>query len=274
MSTVHNRGFCAAAVLWMTASGALLATPAGAADGPSPLAGERSGPDTDAWFRFLARVNKYSALEPAGSRGSIGMGLGAGVVADEAPGSALAQGQLHAAVSGESEAKPFYLPKIWLAKGLPWPVDFGVTAASATGHFTQAGGYAQVTAFEALAWPAVTLRASYARLFGLADTEFQSYGLDGVLSYGFLRYFTVYGILGETRHQARLAWSPSEQTALGYALADGDGPDGVVTRTWLDPTRAVGLKLMVWPPFVSVTTEAEWVEGEPRHYAAKLTLGM
>ena len=41
------------------------------------------------WLRFVERLNRYSALEPAGSHGSIGMALGAGAITQERPASAL-----------------------------------------------------------------------------------------------------------------------------------------------------------------------------------------
>jgi hypothetical protein len=227
------------------------------------------------WLRFVERLNRYSALEPAGSHGSIGMALGAGAITQERPASALYPAQT---MKGDDDDKPYVLPKLWVLKGFPLPIDVGAAfGAAPEDGFTQAGAHVQWTPFEALGMPAVTVRASYAKMFGMEGTSLSSIGLDAVASYGFLRYFTIYGALGAARHSGELTVAPD--TPASYALADARGGEQAgESRTYRDeriePYKAIGLRVVAWPPFVALTGEAEWADGQPRNYAAKVSVGM
>jgi hypothetical protein len=243
------------------------------------LAGDRDH-EVDEWFHFLGSLNEYSALEPAGSRGSMGVGLGLGAHGEATERTALYDAQMRgkadetqAGAAAESRGDVTYLlPQVWLVKGSPWPVDFGATlGADPSAGFTQAGGHVQWTPFEGLGMPALSLRASYARLYGIEATELESYGVDAVAGIGFLRYFTVYGALGATRHSGRLVID--EGTKIDYLLTPGDETH-TETKTWIEPKRAVGLKIMAWPPFVAVTGETAWRDGGERSVTAKLSVGM
>jgi hypothetical protein len=272
----YNRGLRAAARMIAVAC-ALVAAGSGGTAAAQAGGGLDEAADAEAaesWLRFVARLNRYSALEPAGSHGSIGMAIGAGAVTQERPETAL----YSAETMSDADDGPYVLPKLWLLKGLPWPVDVGAAfGAAPEDGFTQAGAHVQWTPFEALGLPAVTVRASYAKIFGVEGTTLSTVGLDAVASYGFLRYFTVYTALGAARHTGELTVVPDTPAAYALAEARGGAQSGE-SRTYRDeriePYKALGLKIVAWPPFVALTGEAEWEQGEARNYAAKVSIGM
>jgi hypothetical protein len=212
--------------------------------------------DPDQALRVLAHINNPGELEPAGSHGSIGMAIAAGAASYSIPEDNPALATRLGVDSGV-----YAVPRVWITKGLPWPVDLGIEAASATdGAFTQATGYAQWTVYEALARPAVAVRASYGKLMGLAGADVRSTGAAAVASYGFLRYFTLYASGSLTRHQG--------------TLAAADGSSARLAETWFEPTRTGGLKVTVLPPFVAATAELAAGPDNRREYAAKVSVGM
>lgn len=205
------------------------------------------------WLRFLGALNRPSLLEPAGAHGTIGttMGLGAESVATSDGAAPIAEREMNTApeMGGNQQ-----VPMAWLVKGTPWPVDLGISVGAAPdASFTLAAGHAQVTVFEEFGMPALSVRAGYSRVYGLAKTTLATTAADAVLSYGFLRYFSVYGAVGVARTQASY-----DDQEVG----------------WTDARRAVGLKVMVLPPLVSVTAEASFDGGQVQTAAAKLSVGI
>lgn len=223
------------------------------------------------WLHFLGRMSATGLLEPAGSHGSIGVGVAAGASSHLVPeGNGLAAAALD---RGQEDGGAYYVPRLWLVKGLPWPVDVGLSAAAAPdGAFTEATAHAQWTVYEAFKRPALAVRASYGRLFGLEGTELRSTGVAAVGSYGFLRYFQLYGSVGAVRHEGTLTVT-SGDPELAYLLTAAE-PELDVSKSWYQVTRAAGLRVTVWPPFVTATVEAQAEDRKARSYAAKLGIGM
>jgi hypothetical protein len=223
------------------------------------------------WFDFLAQVNRYSPLEGAYSHGSTGMVLGAGGTRNEVGGdAAVARNEL--GLAPDADGATLDMPRIWLVKGLPWPVDFGLSGGTAVSQgFSLAAGHVQWTVFEELALPAVAVRLSHGRIFGLKDTTFSSTGVDLVASYGFLRYFTVYGAIGVTRNEASLAIDAGSDYSF---MLDSPQQSATVAREWESESYLYGARITIVPPFVAIAAEAQSAPDGTRHYAAKLSLGM
>lgn len=242
---------------------------------PTPTLGRDEA--IEQWFQFLGNLNNSSLLEPAGSHGSIGLALGAGGSSHLVPESGseeMTDGGVTAAFLDRdgTDTAPYLVPRAWALKGLPWPVDLGISAAVPKDKaFTQVAGIIQWTVYEEFARPALTLRGGYARLFGLPETEISSTNIDAVISYGFLRYFTLYAAGGGTRHTATLAVRDEE--TLDFLLVDAES-EVSKSKTWVAASRAIGLKITVLPPFIALTGEARDPGDGSRSYAIKLGIGM
>ncbi len=236
-----------------------------------------SDDDVNQAFDFLGKLNRASELEPAGSRGSIGLGLGAGMTRQTLPeGNAVLAAQLSNAELGQENGTgaAVAIPRLWLVKGLPLPLDVGFSGGSERGAgLTQATGYLQWTVYESLGMPALAVRGSYGRLYGLEDLNLATEGVEALAGIGLLRYFTVFGRAGYYRHHGAL--SITEQSRLAFLITETDEPH-LVERSWTETVRGVGLRIMVLPPFVTLTGEMEMTgaQGETKDYAAKLSFGM
>jgi hypothetical protein len=231
--------------------------------------GDEPADGLDAWFDFLAGVNTAGLMEPAGSHGSIGISLAAGAATYQAPEAGSVAATL---LDRDRDEGAYVVPRVWLVKGLPWPVDVGVTAGSdATRSFSQVSGFAQWTVYEELARPALTLRAGYGALSGMPGTEIRSASAEAVASYGFLRYLNVYAAGGMARHAARIEATEDEPRTM--ALKDGEN-EVRVERDWLTPLERIGLRITALPPFVAITVEAQRLTDGRRAAAAKIAVGM
>lgn len=244
-------------------------------EAPAPLAMSRDE-SVDEWFKFLGNLNNSGMLEPAGSHGSIGLAISAGGSSHAIPVSRLDDSSDSVGASflerGKDDEDPYYLPRAWLVKGLPWPVDLGLSIAAPKDRaFTQAAAFLQWTVYEAFALPALSIRAGHSRLFGLPGTEIQSNSIDAVASYGFLRYFTLFVAGGATRHQVSMMVRTEEE--LGFLLQEAE-EEFSESRTWWSPSRAVGVRITVLPPFVALTGEVRDQGDGHRSYAVKLGFGM
>jgi hypothetical protein len=242
----------------------------GVADADADAAAAAAQP----WLDLLARLNSASPVEPAGSHGSTGVALGVGATVAALPeGDELTNASLGREASDEDTS--YTLPRLWLAKGLPWPVDLGMTAAmDPEQQFSQVAAHVQWTVFEALGLPAAALRASHGRVHGAAGTELASTGATAAVSYGFLRYFSLYAVGGATHNAATLVAEEEDDGGDALSLRSNGISRVEIDRKWWSPTRAVGLKITVLPPFVTVTGEGNFLPDGGRDYAVKLAVGI
>jgi hypothetical protein len=236
----------------------------------------RPGQSTvDEALQFFGRVNAASLLEPAGSHGSIGTDVGAGMVSVTPPEhNALLNSQLGDDRSGKSVG----IPRIWLLRGLPIPVDAGITAAGPAGSgkgsaFTQVSAALQWTVYEALARPALTLRGSYGKLYGVTGTTLTSAGGEVVVSYGVLSYLTFYGRIGAVQHEGSVTIQPQQFDSL--QLAESGSSPLSFRSSWLEPVRAAGIRLRFGATRLTITGEAD-LEAGVNHadYGAKISYAL
>ena len=226
----------------------------------------------DETLQFFGRINAASLLEPAGSHGSIGTDFGAGMVSVTPPEhNTLLNSQL-----GEDRGgKSLGIPRIWLLRGLPLPVDAGITAAGLTGSgkgsaFSQVSAALQWTVYEALARPALTIRGSYGKLYGVTGTTLSSAGGEAVVSYGILSYFTFYGRIGAVQHEGVVTIQPQQFDSL--ELRESGSSPLSFHSSWLEPVRAAGIRLRFGATRLTLTGEADLGAGiNHADYGAKMS---
>ena len=241
-----------------------------------PLFGAVSDVDIDQYFYYLTRANSYSPIEHAGSHGTIGWGLGAGISSHQTPTNEELmrehwRGRHQDLSSVGSTPRLVLIPRIHIHKGLPWSIDVGgAFGQEPSTKATLISGYGQWTFFEAFALPAFALRASYSRLMALATTDASNLAFEGVASYGFLRLMTIYGAIGAQRDQIRVR----SGSGYGTMLSLGDHESTSVQRILVGQTRAIGMQFQVLPPFWVLATEAKASTKGELSYLAKLSLGM
>ena len=228
------------------------------------------------YFSSIERITRYSPLEHAGSHGTLGINLGVGA------GSYVLNGddeilQAHWRANGANQAENetpngrIYIPRVFFHKGLPWSLDVGFAyGLHAATKATLAGAYMQWTAFEGFALPSIGVRGSLGRLMGLQTTDASMVNTDLLVSYGFMRIFTVYGGLGAGRSQIKVRSGDEYGTSLSLTGSS----DNSSNRVGVVQTQLLGLQVQILPPFVGLTLESQKTGSGPSSYLGKLSVGM
>lgn len=147
-------------------------------------------------FRLLsedvAAAASYKAVIPAKPLGIAGFDVGFEVTATK-----LANKEAWDRASSDSAPSSVYVPKIHVHKGLPLGLDLGAFYASVPDSNINLWGaelrYAILKG--GVAQPALGLRATYTRLSGVDQLDFNTTGLELVISKGFA-FFTPYAGIG------------------------------------------------------------------------------
>lgn len=233
-------------------------------------------PHVDDYLSFLASANAYSPIEGAGSHGSIGVGLGIGISEHKSPeNSVLLNDQLRSSndfrSNTETSTPPtVMIPRAYFHKGLPIPLDFGLSIGKIPDtEATTAGGYAQWTMFEKFALPALAIRGKYSRIMGLPSTEFSTLTGEVVASYGFLRILNAYANYGVNSHNASIRTSGETGTSLALTTQPGE----TLARSWNDSSHAIGLQAQLVPQLVIVSAERRIVSSQ-QSWLAKISVGL
>lgn len=233
--------------------------------------------EKDGLFRSLEAINSVPMGESAGSHGTLGLSLGAGA-------------SLHAL--GEMDSRPWrdlgfegqvgrqlIMPRIWVTKGLPIPVDVGLSVGASQVPILQQGtGYIQWTIFEGLGLPSAAMRLTHNRLFMAQSTNMTTNQASFAASWTFFRYITLFGTTGIEQHIGETKVLPSgadDPLALtGGVIVDSAPEDGKTTSTWLEHKASLGVRLAIFPPFVSVTGELIRRGDMVQAAMAKLAIGL
>lgn len=234
----------------------------------SKSAHSQSAGELDAWMLHAATVNLPTLNEAAGSHGALGLALGAGMSRYRvAQGSAISSSDFVEAGTRSTD-----MQRLWLVKGLPWPVDLIFTGGQGPDQrFTQATFAMQWNCFEGLALPSVALRTSAGGLFGSASTEASTLGLELATSFSPLPYVTAFAALGSFWQSVAL--HAREDNAAAYFLAAG-GSSQEFERNWRSTSGSIGLKLLLYPPFVSTAAELLYLKGSIAGGSIKLSFGI
>ena len=232
--------------------------------------------DVADYMAFLANASHLSALEGAGSHGSLGVGLGVGASQHQIPDNKrLVDDQLRGSddfARGEprSPKSEVVIPRLYFHKGLPWPVDFGLSIARIPQtNATTAGGYLQWTVYEAFALPAIAVRGKYSRLMGLPSTEFDTKTAEAVVSYGFLRILTAYATYGLNQHQGSVRTSGENATSLAISETPGE----TLKYTASDSVQSIGLQAQIIPQFFVASLENRRIASQTS-WLAKVSVGL
>lgn len=224
------------------------------------------------YFRLLSSLNSFSPLEGAGSHGSQGISMGLGWQKSDFPKSGgLSQSNFYMDQESEAPADA-HLSRLTLIKGLMWPIDigasFGVTQQS---RIQQWAGYGQWTLFEQLALPALALRATYAKLYGLQYSEFSTAGVHGTISQAILGVVTVYASIGRLFHKGKTS-APEDQGI--FYLRVNNQYVSTTQKRWQEDTRSIGLRLTFLPPFFAASFELQKGSEGTNSFLGKLAVGI
>lgn len=202
------------------------------------------------FFDYLAQLNHYSPMEAAGSHGSYGTKLGIGVVNsswDET--SAYHKELLNVESEGQTSTN---MAKLFVVKGTSWPMDFGLTLGNVPDtSVSQFGAHMHWAIIQGLGIPSVAVRANYSRILGMTDTSFESRGLDGVISYGLLRFFTFYAGAGGQLNTGRIHLSRNTELAI---VENGEELKNV-DANFYSAAQFLGLQVTFIPALCSATVE-------------------
>jgi hypothetical protein len=232
--------------------------------------------DVDEYFAFLTRVNHYSPLEHAGSHGTLGASVGVGLISVRPP-NGVDTWREHWRRPGQdprSNKVPngrLVIPQIHVLKGLPWSLDIGGGYGRDRQSEAQSvSGYVHWAVYEAFARPAIGLRVQYSRLWGLATSDVSTVGLGAFGSYGFLRFFTLYGSYGVSRNDLQMRFGAN----YGTTLLLSDEAEGRQSAVFLRRARSVGLQYQLLPPFWIMAFEYSQMDRDVATYSAKISLGI
>ena len=218
--------------------------------------------DLDTWLSDLGRMNRPAVMEGAGSHGTWGFHLGAGLhtIPLQAPNPLLGD-----SMRDGGAPETVMVPRLHALHGSPWPVDGGVSVGVIPGSDgVQWGGFLQWALYESLGMPALAVRAHVSRTSGLDHAEIGSSGVDLLMSYGFLRYFSLMAGMGAQMHQVRV--TPGQETKEDLFINRSGEPLKAITDRRYAWDRYGALSIRIIPPFTTLaigrqipaTGEAGW----------------
>ncbi len=215
----------------------------------------------------LAAINRYSPLEGAYSHGSIGATLGLGIQ-NHAEIKTNTLQHHHLYIDQSQPAQKLSTKKMYFIKGSTLPVDFGFSLGSTQDdQISMAGAHAQWSVFEGFRMPALALRGSYNKLFGLKDAEMQSTRVDVIASTSMFSFFSAYIASGAQRNVVMLNSAAYFQYGLVTQPENQD-----YQKTWWSRSHAIGLRALLIPPVLGATLELQLDEAAGRSIAGKISL--
>lgn len=202
----------------------------------------------------LSRLSSYSSLEPAFPKGSLGFRIGLG----------LDRYQDVSASEASDKGEDLNLANIYIHKGTPWPIDFGILFSQGVGAgFQKIGAHIQWNVYQGFRLPSLSLRYSQASTKGPRKVKMESRQISVAVDYSILSLFTLFAKLGiESR---RIEETETES----YSLK-------AMTRSELinEFIQEIGLQVRIIPGYLDLTIAAQRSPDETDHVLAKLGLGM
>ena len=155
----------------------------------------------------LGAALSYKALAPASPLGITGFDIGVAATATRIRNRDL----FNRATGGDDFPSTVVVPSLRVSKGLPWDFDVSLmySAVPKTGMSLWGGALSWALVPGNAALPALGVRATHTRLYGVDQLDFNATGLEGLVSKGF-GPVTPYGGVGKV-------WSastPSSTTGL------------------------------------------------------------
>lgn len=229
------------------------------------------------FFHGLGAQNRMSPVETAASHGITGWRLGMGLVSSDVPEDSQELAGYEVTSQTQRPIETLVIPKIWMTKGLFYPVDIGFNYGASLSHqLNQVGGYLQWSIYEAFALPAVAIRGGMSRIFGLASTEIKTESLELVSSYG-VGIFAGYIGFGFHNHSVKYGLSAADESLLGYddyRIPRADDIAFPIKYGWQESTTTLGFQFQIAPPFVQLSFEGILSDYGSNTYQGKVSIGI
>ncbi|SME87734.1 hypothetical protein [Pseudobacteriovorax antillogorgiicola] len=188
--------------------------------------------------RQLVDFNQYNPLEPAFSRGSLGLKVGIGLEEHQWREAPSLNRQIYA--QPNSETGRLELVNVYLHKGTPWPIDLGIVLSQAIdSEVSRLGSHLQWTFFEGFKLPSFGLRVAHSRIYGLNSTEVRSFQGDMVADYSIFSYFTLFAKYSLGQHKIDQNFETQPSLRLDN--------DETFQSEFQDSSSLIGLQVRAWP---------------------------
>jgi hypothetical protein len=196
----------------------------------------------------MQTINTHSSMEPAGSHGkSLIAAVGATTIRDEN--------------SNETS-----IQKVWLAKGISWPLDGGVNFGySQENKVKQVGAYLQYAFFEKFAWPAFSIQTNYSltKIASAEDLKIETVGLKANLSWGY-GPISLYGSLGIMQHKIKARLNDADFSLASLSKSNDN------SQTSVSSTRIAGIYVHIPMTLWIASLESNLNESKVSTVSAKL----
>lgn len=216
------------------------------------LAQTPSSNDLETFANYINSLNEPTLAETAGSMGSFGTELSLGATnVEKINSNRLLQSELGLSAK---QNPPTYMPKAWIQKGLPWPINVnifgGVPNDTDLHHY---GASVQWTVFEGFQMPAVAARYIHARTGGFKNTKVRSNTFSASVSYGLFSYFQFFGDISRTETDIDIF--VDAQSPISFLIEEIDAKSDEVKVRMKSESMAVGCKIAVIPGVVTAAVE-------------------
>ena len=229
-----------------------------------------SSQEIDDYIQILGHINGASIAEPAGSHGSYGTFVGLGVQRTNlVEPSMLLDENLTGTTDSSMPIRSMMVPRLYLTRGLPIPLDITLNAANISSKVNQFGAAAQVTLFQRINWPALAIRGSYGELMGIPQTTFATGSFAAVASYSLLSYFTLFCEAAQSQHWVNIR--PYQENTYTYLrLTENNGPSSLSTSR-NEGRVAIGLQIALSTSDLFLTVQWERDSYRDPSHTAKFT---
>ena len=220
---------------------------------------------------YAMRLSGGGLAEAAASLGSLGIRLSGGVTRLPYPDEELFQ-------SGQRGLKPTKNPlvqRLGLAKGLSIPINIGMMI----NHLADMGwldvtAYLQWTIYEAHARPAFAVRTHYGKSFGIERTQLSTVGMDAVGSYGFFRYFALFGVIGIRRQEIVVHEEEFARDPNGSPIRPSGLSRAIQKELELHTLGELGLQIVLIPTVAAMTLASSIDEDHFTYHTLKWTFAI
>jgi hypothetical protein len=231
---------------------------------------EAPSSEVESYIQVLGHINSPSISESAGSHGSYGTFVGMGLQESKVQPSILMDENLKTSTQSATSTYSMIIPKAYLTKGLPIPVDFTLSAAKISEKVNQLGLTTQVTFFQSRAWPSFAARGSYGTIIGVPETDFSTTSFSLVTSYSLLSYFTFFGEIMQAQHLASIR--PAESNKYTFLLLTEANDQRTFSTYRREMRGALGLQIAMLTTPLFFTIQFERSSYQEINQTAKVTV--
>lgn len=185
----------------------------------------------------LAHFNHFNSMQPAQSKGSLGLKAGVGYEEFEWSELPLVNHQVYHRL-GENRGH-LGMVNVSVHKGSPWPVDVGLSHSQVLGSdIIRWGAYVKGTLFEGFRLPSLAIQYGKSKMTGLQSTMIAGDQISLLLDYS-ISYFTLFYTVQVQRDTIRIG--SNSKPALSFQESPGYSDTTITTG------RNIGLIFRIWP---------------------------